>query len=204
MPFKTTMLPEKMKPLLCAASIVRNFLNSEIGAWPARAIDPSKPFQWQDRRPIKEQGRYSEFINYPESFSPFKVGEIIYVREKFAYFPASLPEEKQIVFPDSPAPKDWPSYRGPFHDFCVWRPSIHMPKWASRIHLEVMRVRLERACDISEEDAEAEGCRAVPRGKGFQNFTSTAKEKFQSLLESLYGPDAWEKWVWVYDIKRIK
>jgi hypothetical protein len=135
--------------------------------------------------------------------SPYIPGDVLYVREKFAYFPASLPEEKQIVFPDSPAPKDWPSYRGPFHDFCVWRPSIHMPKWASRIHLEVMRIRVERACDISEEDAEAEGMPLLADVAGVE-FESTARLNFANLWMSLYGPDAWEKWVWVYDLRRIR
>ena len=79
-----------------------------------------------------------------------------------------------------------------------WRPSIFMPRWASRITLEITAVRVERVQDIGDEDAEAEGlswCNAA-----------SPRDKFQCLWNSLnlkrgYGWDA-NPWVWVISFKR--
>lgn len=92
-----------------------------------------------------------------------------------------------------------------------WRPSIHMPRWASRITLDVVDVRVERLQDISEEDAKAEGCEEITPGF-YRNYLSTdgatfysAAMSFQSLWESINGPDSWDAnpWVWVVTFKKI-
>jgi hypothetical protein len=93
----------------------------------------------------------------------------------------------------------------PWHDGAGWSPSIHMPRWASRLTLEVTAVRVQRACEISEEDALAEG---VLHGNdlGRTVYTDTgarvsARDAFRALLGSIYGPDAWEKWFWAVSFK---
>lgn len=75
------------------------------------------------------------------------------------------------------------------------KPSIHMPRWASRILLEIVSVRVERLQDISEDDAEAEGC---DRAEGFAPKT-WATDAFRAIWESIHGPGSWEinPWVWV-------
>ncbi|HHI1671682.1 TPA: hypothetical protein ACP4X1_000781 [Klebsiella quasipneumoniae] len=95
-----------------------------------------------------------------------------------------------------------------------WRPSIHMPRWASRILLEITDVRVERLNAISEEDATAEG--VPPAGSLLPNYPgtfltpkgdfATAKVAFQRLWESIYGAENWQAnpWVWVIEFKRVE
>lgn len=92
-----------------------------------------------------------------------------------------------------------------------WRPSIHMPRWASRITLEVTGVRVERLQDISEADAMAEGVwRTVSGhysyGDEYNPSYATACDAFRGLWESINGPGSWEAnpWVWVVEFKRLE
>ena len=104
-----------------------------------------------------------------------------------------------------------------------WRPSIHMPRWASRITLEIVSVRVERVREITEEDARAEGGSPctwfIPRGKendtdchvdisglpGYPHERPSYKNAFANLWESIHGPGSWEQnpWVWVIEFGRI-
>lgn len=82
-----------------------------------------------------------------------------------------------------------------------WRPSIHMPRWASRITLEVTGVRVERVKEISEADARAEG---VEESSAWfkDGHRNTYIPSFHRLWEQTY-PGSWERndWVWVVEFK---
>lgn len=87
------------------------------------------------------------------------------------------------------------------------RPSIHMPRWASRITLEITGVRVERLQDISESDARAEGGSGsvgVAIEMGLEPFT--AIDSFRAIWESINGPESWDAnpWVWVVEFTRLK
>lgn len=83
-----------------------------------------------------------------------------------------------------------------------WSPSIHMPRWASRISLEVISVRVERLCGITEADAKAEGAEPSIVGADLDHLKYRAG--FQTLWESINGDGSWalNPWVWVLEFKR--
>lgn len=94
---------------------------------------------------------------------------------------------------------------------CRWKPSIHMPRWASRIQLEITDVRVERLQDITEQQALAEGVKPELCDHSRQAcadigcWGETAKGAFGFLWESLNGAGSWDAnpWVWVVEFKRV-
>lgn len=86
----------------------------------------------------------------------------------------------------------------------TWVPSIHMPRWASRILLEITNVRVERLNDISEEDAKAEG--VSPPARTITPPEAVYRVGFSELWRSIYGDENWEKnpWVWCISFKRVQ
>ncbi|WP_431355064.1 hypothetical protein [Klebsiella pneumoniae] len=92
-----------------------------------------------------------------------------------------------------------------------WRPSIHMPRWASRILLEITDVRVERLNAISQEDAQAEGMELTGWRPTYSDPDSggevlTPYDNFAQLWESIYGEESWKAnpWVWVIEFKRVE
>lgn len=83
-------------------------------------------------------------------------------------------------------------------------PGIHMPRSVARINLEVVKVRVERLFDISEEDCRAEGMLQVPNGWSTdegQPVSETARRAYEDLWHSING--AWlDCWVWVIEFRR--
>lgn len=79
-----------------------------------------------------------------------------------------------------------------------WRPSIHMPRWASRITLEITDVRVERLQEISASDALAEGVT--------HSTLNDPRVEYRWLWESIYGTGSWDAnpWVWVVEFRRVQ
>ena len=85
-------------------------------------------------------------------------------------------------------------------------PAIHMPRWASRITLEITGVRVERLQEINETDASAEGVDIWGKGAlSKDGQDADPSDKFRWLWGSINGPDSWSAnpWVWVVEFKRI-
>ncbi|QNO00940.1 RNA-binding protein [Serratia phage vB_SspM_BZS1] len=143
-----------------------------------------------------------------------QVGDRLWVRETFAAFDADWKHPgKPHDLKDGPWPNVvYPASVAKIPDGTC-RPSIHMPRWASRITLEITAVRVERLNDISEEDAKSEGVK--PAGDLLPDYPdtfltpkgdfATAKVAFQRLWQSIYGEESWSAnpWVWVIEFRRV-
>ena len=147
---------------------------------------PFKPSSWLHYCPYGQPGEYR-----------------LYVRETWAaphaydhLPPRLIPQDARIHYA---ATED----RGGL----LWRPSIHMPRWASRITLEVTGVRVELLQDISEADAAAEGARPTlaPLDSVRLGAVGTAKDGFLQIWESINGAGSWDAnpFVWVVTFRRI-
>lgn len=207
----------KEHPILFSGAMVRGLLNLEIGSWPAKPIDASNAFKWQTRRLVNPQPEVCQVATECShkmlvSGAPFKVGDHLWVRETWQDGDYALNEPRGPVY--RATDPDWETGEG-----WKWIPSIHMPKWASRITLEVMEVRVQRLQEISEEDAKAEGVECEARGRscpGFDLSTDPPCEcecsfgysnLFAKLWNSIYGVKhhwATNPWTWSYSLKRIK
>lgn len=138
-----------------------------------------------------------------------EVGEHLWVRETFApcLGGAEGPMNPTLYKSDA---KDG-------YEKLNWKPSIHMPRWASRITLQIDAVRVERLNDISEMDAGAEGIYEVRRcitdgptgygksGTDPQRSFPTRVRAFHALWETIHGIKSWHEnpWVWVISFYRV-
>ncbi|ENZ0271239.1 hypothetical protein ACGABU_003403 [Morganella morganii] len=138
---------------------------------------------------------------------PFgKTGDRLWVRETWQ---CGLCTESTFAYRATHKPSD---LEEGWSEIIKWRPSSQMPRWASRILLEITGVRVERLQDINEEDAVAEGVEPLHGGywKHYQpDWTQrqlSARGSFVTLWNSINGVDAWYKnpWVWVIEFKQIQ
>ena len=137
----------------------------------------------------------------------YHVGDRLYVREAVRFAdewndcPPSQFDRSDAIRYEADGTQETRAWGDPFQPGRL-RPSIHMPRWASRLTLTVTDVRVQRLQDISEADCVAEGIERMKSGRGFYdptapkgtvrfgNWTSTAKQGYRTLWNSLHGPDA--------------
>ncbi|WP_410027949.1 hypothetical protein [Citrobacter portucalensis] len=188
-----------------------------------RKVQTRRPIKWKQTR-FTEIGEREDGSKWPWSEDtenvcdywhpcPFgAVGDRIWVRETWAEAGASAPDLTlyRANYPEHVPPQ----YENvPTVTSICWTPSIFMPRWASRILLEITDVRVERLNSISQEDARAEGiidggclnC-GEPEPCGCANPEPDATDAFAYLWQSIYGQENWNAnpWVWVIEFKRIE
>ena len=140
--------------------------------------------------------------DYPDAWpddyvrSPYPVGTRLWVRERGQRVPASYEAALGKTLYAATCPNGCEPPR--------WRSPIHMPRWASRITLEVTGVKVERVQDISEADAVAEGMK--PRPAEPYDCFDDPREQFWQLFYDLNkrAPRSENPWVWCYTFRRIQ
>lgn len=213
-----TLTGDNAERALLDAAGFRN-IDSNLWAWSAKAFDhqapaarthwhASIPYAVGDRLWVRENHQFRG-ADYGDSG-----GEIEWFRTygyggaadnwdpEFpdAWEPSCHAGVRKLVEPDEQEGSDVAGY------VTKLLPSIHMPRWASRLTLIVTGVKVERLQDISEEDAIAEGVERNidgnygvrgPLGGWLGNTFATAREAFSYLWMSLHGAAAWEANPWV-------
>jgi hypothetical protein len=202
------MADQREKPILFSGPMVRAILDGRKTQTrrivkPQPIVEANGSWRWE--------GRHGGFVGsmgtdvdkgFPESarhWARYQPGDRLWVRETW----------KPVHSAD---PSRGARYRADVdRDQTVWRPSIHMPRWASRITLEVTGVKVERLQDISEADARDEGVSRTEAGfwnadpKRLQLAGCDARGGFYCLWSDINGPGSWRANPWVVAIafKRI-
>lgn len=217
----------KERPILFAAPMVRAILEGRKTVT-RREVKPQPPegHKWRgwvvDSTRSREIGtaswgdgtgalqRNSVYARCPYG----KPGDRLWVRETCLindFRDGGVPEAEradcQIIYRADGTP-DWEGEE----ELIRWRPSIHMPRWASRILLEITDVRVERLQDITEEQAKTEGVRLYTdhaelgdwwHVEGIETYSADPRKSFELLWSSVGGDWVANPWVWVVEFKRV-
>lgn len=198
------------KPILFSGPMVRALLDGR---------------KTQTRRMLKPQPVLRGATWHQQRWHGFAVGDRLWVRESWQGINTedgpqlsyrATPDYFPIDAWDGPDEGVGPSFnydKCPCTDFSVWgsdllsndkpwRPGIHMPRWASRLTLEVTRVKVQRVQDISEQDAIAEGCGVDlmdgdTGGVHTPNWGPASLMQFCRLWSDINGKESWDANPWV-------
>ena len=178
----------KERPILFNGDMVRAILDgrkTQTRRMVKHIPDLGDPDSWCHKSNDKA---FAEIVGDYARYCPFgKVGDRLWVREAF-------------VKPDHG--EDNIAYRASeYEDTFRWTPSIHMPRWASRITLEITDVRVERLQKIDDRSAGQEGAMYY---KYSGPYCDSAKMVFKQLWDSIYKNWDENPWVWVVEFKVVK
>jgi len=215
-------------PILFSSEMIRAILDGRK-TQTRRTINPQPVRSWNFETPVQlgritsahpKMGKFGAFIkrgigsDFPECdiiACPYgQPGDSLWVRETHVFVSDWMACTPGIVYKADGAvrwrvsmPDGTNVYNVEKPDIWKWRPSIFMPRWASRINLEISNIRVERVRDISEDGARAEGGEPFLRGSGTprQDFRAGYESLWNSINEKRgYGWEA-NPWVWVVEFK---
>jgi hypothetical protein len=218
-------MTEREKPILMSAPMVRAILagtktmtrrlvklphQNPLGRWEPTTFGGPSGGRTRDGETIPEHAAIWHTRTGEIICARWVVGDRLWVREAWR-----TEREFDRLPPRDLSPASPVQYEaGPFAEVLdgKLRPSMFMPRWASRITLEVTGVRVERLQDISEADAVAEGIDLQPRlavyskDGGCKWEPANPIQVFCDLWESLNGPGSWDAnpWVWVVEFRRLE
>lgn len=219
------------RPVLFNAAMVRAILAGRK-TQTRRPVAGSPVFVTQligrDNKPTHEYGLHpeSEYVISKNISCPLgRPGDRLWVRETFVSGIGLAEIDDAKTFHETccapagaPLAPRW-LYRADGHSIpgtVHWRPSVHMPRWASRIALEVTDVRVQRVQEITAEEAVAEGVRCHicdgPVDGTSENDCAcfhtarNAVPSFEFLWRSIYGAESWtaNAWVWAVTFRRLE
>lgn len=212
----------KERPILFSSPMVRALLDG-TKTQTRRVVKPPRGYRWLDMAVGTMVNSGGHKMHRSDLTAPYgQPGDRLWVREAWA--PKAIDPECTTV-----------AYRAT-DDECngPWKPSIHMPRWASRIDIEITGVRVERLQDIGEADADAEGCERLdserderdwklcPQCGGTRLYTAhsysgafpdtdcmkcdTYVKRYEHLWEAINGAGSWavNPWVWVVEFRSVR
>jgi hypothetical protein len=214
-----------MKPILFKGEMVRAILDGRK-TQTRRLVKPQPDFVSNDGTPLLKAPVISlESGNFVERFHPkdnpnawlvkpmnppYQVGDVLWVRETW------MPDGADCLEPMMASGEITPRvlYRANDADALrvgrsfKWRPSIHMPRWAARLFLEVTAVRIERLQGITDADAQAEGVDRpiLSHEPGRHPMTGYYRDAFAAYWDALAPAGSkWadNPWVWACEFKQV-
>lgn len=186
------------RPIIFSAPMVRALLDGRK-TQTRRVIKPQpSACRWKDH--LVEQ--HADGV-YRAVKTPYSPGDRLWVREVWAHDAPDLDTARRGI--ESGGVFYGPYYRADAKPFDVaslrWRPSIHMPRWASRLTLTVSDVRVQRLQDITEDDARAEGLERIGTAWGIDGIKGSVavyeRTAFRVIWNSIHGPGAWDTNPWI-------
>lgn len=200
------------RPILFSAPMVRALLagTKTQTRRVVKGIDPANLDSTMTKAQWRQVNRDRPVSFGPTYFCPYgQPGDRLWVRETWAFGIHALAAKR-----DEDGPFVYAADGTTHGRLCErWRPSIHMPRHACRLILEITGVRVERLHEISEADARAEGCPFTWDGKQYEpplpqvdSWQGYGRASFSLLWSQINGADSWtaNPWVWVVEFRVLQ